>query len=168
MAEQQPSASLSPEAAPSAASTKTTTAPAAVPLATDEDAAERAEHMGSYAPPLASLPTLKDIRRDPNLLEARRTRSRTLSMSQDPGQARLGRTLSRVLEPCVPLFLIPAIHLLYIGIHAQRTSLMSEQEVGGGSEPLPTLLSRNLCPSFPALSLFSERPRFLPSCPRMC
>lgn len=51
------------------------------------------------APPIHSAPTLKDIRRNPSDLEARRVRSRTLSMSQNPNEAKLGRALSRIISP---------------------------------------------------------------------
>lgn len=53
--------------------------------------------------PLTSAPTLKDLRANAAALQARRTRSRTMSMSSNPREAALGRALSRVTSPCVAL-----------------------------------------------------------------
>ena len=52
-----------------------------------------------HAPPLTSAPTLKDLRHNSADLQARRMRSRTLSMSKDPAEMSLGRALSRVISP---------------------------------------------------------------------
>lgn len=52
-----------------------------------------------HAPPLTSAPTLKDIRHNSADLQARRLRSRTLSMSKDRTEVSLGRALSRVISP---------------------------------------------------------------------
>lgn len=100
---QQPAAAVSPVDEKAAASPQGHH-PATPAYPTGEKAAVDNATRSPPAPPMQSLPTLKDIHSNPRDLEARRVRSRALSQSTVPGDVSLGRALSRVISPCVSSF----------------------------------------------------------------
>lgn len=83
----------------------------APPLALDLSTAEKGGLDFPNEHPISRLPTLKDIRGDPSLMETRRQRSRTLSVSGKPKDLALNRALSRISNPFVSRFVHSPLNL---------------------------------------------------------